>query len=187
MKTLLTNERGMTLLEMLAVITIGVIVIGAATFFFSGLQSLWTNTNDQYVLDSEKKQIMNLLNHRLADASQITVGRNHIAFLVDDKIYRLQLIPGTDGQPGELQYIDGNPASDGVIWSLSQSVASLLVEVDAGGPYTELADISAPIQFTSQHIVRLDFRLVHRSASEAFSHQLKPLYANIAGQGNSGD
>lgn len=78
------NERGVTLVEMLAAIAILTVILLLGFQLFSTVQNLWSNTNNQYHYKSQVNSITSTLNNELSSPTCLGGGGNVLQFTTSD-------------------------------------------------------------------------------------------------------
>lgn len=72
------NARGMTLIEVLAAVTILAIVLGGATMLVTSIYSGWNNSRQSYSDDSDISQVINRMTSALSDCKQVSMLTNEL-------------------------------------------------------------------------------------------------------------
>lgn len=80
MKKIITNEKGVTLVELIAALVIAAIVIGVLTITFMSVNHQWNRSTQKYHDDAQARRAMNLLADDLTDATQVYVKKNEFRF-----------------------------------------------------------------------------------------------------------
>lgn len=151
------NERGVTLVELLAALTIGAIVIGVATSLLFGLMSGYRKSSDEYVLHADANRIANAISLGTASAQSAAVqagalvlqenGVSH-KFVYDSPSGRLDLVRTQDAAT------TGYMLSDRVVsvtWSDGVAFADAGLAAIATTVYTGSANAALELKVTLQH------------------------------------
>ncbi len=82
------NEKGVTLVEVLATLTILSLVLGVGFMLFSSVNSLWTNSVDKYTHTSNVNLTLDTISKELTEAVTLSlVTANELQFITFDGDY----------------------------------------------------------------------------------------------------
>lgn len=130
------NERGMTLIEVLAAVTISAIVLGGATMLVSSIYSSFFSTSQKYDDDTSINRVVSRITSSVSDCKQLAVLPNELRCLNSSGSYKSFLY-----DPGEhkLTYREMNAALTVTnSMELSSIVAENPVALDAtSNPVTQ--------------------------------------------------
>lgn len=168
------NQRGMTLIEVLAATAIGVIVISAATLLYVGIHGMWESSSNRYTLDAEKKQIAGLFTNRLAEATNIEIERNKLTFSYHNAPHELMLTPIPNSSRYTLTYSYGHPNPISLV--LSEHIE--VVELNG----VNITTLNPPFPAATDGILSFQFHFNLNKAHDRLSIDLKLLQAQIHGQ-----
>lgn len=168
------NEKGITLIEVLAATVISVLVITAATLFFTGIYGMWGSSSNKFTLDTEKKQIAGLFTGRFAEATAAEVGPNIISFTLNGNTHQLTLSAQPNSTLQKLTYTYGG--SDPVTWTLSEHIDRVLFNG------MDLNTLNSSFSFANGEVMQFEFHFALNKSHDTFAANFKLLRANIAGQ-----
>lgn len=77
------NEKGLTLIEVLATLAISSLIIGALFMVFSSFQQQWEQTTQKFTDDSQARTTLQMLTHYLTDAVRVVVQKEQNQFLAE--------------------------------------------------------------------------------------------------------
>lgn len=82
------NEKGLTLIEILAAITLSVIVFSAVTPFFYSVQREWNHSNQEYHNDSQAQTVVDFLSSKLVESVAVNLTSDELRFKNDLNIVK---------------------------------------------------------------------------------------------------
>lgn len=168
------DSRGITLIEVLAATAISVLIIVAATFFYTGIQGLWSHNTEKYTLDSEKKQLAGLFANRFAEAESIEIEENKISFLLKGVTHQLILSPLPDRTELALHYSYGD--SEGITLPISEHIEYIQVNG------MDLTIWPANTAVSPGDLIKFEFGFKYRSTHDTLISHIKLLHTGITGQ-----
>lgn len=151
------NERGVTLIELLAAMTIGAIVLGVATSLLFSLMSGYRKSSGEYLLHADANRIANAISLGTAGAMSATVQQGQLIlqedgvshkFVYDSPAHRLDLLRSQGSAT------TGYTLSDRVVsvaWSDGVTFADAGLAAIATTVYTGNANYALELKVTLQH------------------------------------
>jgi prepilin-type N-terminal cleavage/methylation domain-containing protein len=163
------NERGMTLIELLAAASISVIVLGAAVSIVYSLYTTYHKSTEDFGIKSETNLILNAILSGAANATEVVVDTGAITFKDDPTWYKFTLttIPSSSLKQLTYQKIVGSQIDTFI---LSQQIESLKLKWGTAMVMTDLSNIpgKSTIYGTdlANSLIPIEFTLQNGSRSE---------------------
>jgi prepilin-type N-terminal cleavage/methylation domain-containing protein len=102
---LMNNQRGYTLTEVLASITLAAIVLTAAAALYVSVQKMYASSSSRHQVESEMNRLAGLLSDKLSGAVQAAAGPNRLQLLTaEGESVQFTLTPLPDRAGFKLEY-----------------------------------------------------------------------------------
>lgn len=169
----MNNEKGISLVEVLAAVAIGAVVLGAAAALFTAVHNMGASSSRQYTLDADKTRIAGLFANRFSAAVLAEIGPGSLVLHADGVAHRLTLSSQPDRLTYRLAYSNGNLPTP---TALSDHIAG----VTCNG--MDLIDINETYILSNGERLQCEIRLALPPATDRFTADLKLLEDTIEGQ-----
>lgn len=169
----MNNEKGLSLIEVLAAVAISAIVLGAAAALFTATHNMGASSSRQHTLDADKTRIAGLFANRFSAAVRAEIGPSSIVLHADGVAHQLKLSSHPDRSTYQLAYSNENTPTPTL---LSDHIAGIACNG------MNLININETDFLSNGERLQCEIRLALPPARDSFTADLKLLEDTIDGQ-----